>query len=219
MAKSDAPGPGEAQSTGDRRTAPRQAATVILLRGGARMLELLLVKRTERARFMAGVWVFPGGAVDAHDGQGDAAHRRAAVRELGEEAGIVLADPGALVRFSRWITPAGIAIRYDTHFFLALLPPGQEVVIDFEEIVDAGWFTPQGALDAHGRGELELVFPTISHLEQLREFAGADALMAHATDRAIATIRPRVVGCGETARVLLEGEPGDGDPARPTRRI
>jgi len=211
MAKSDAPGPGEAQSTGDRRTAPRQAATVILLRGGARMLELLLVKRTERARFMAGVWVFPGGAVDAHEGEGDAAHRRAGVRELREEAGIALADPHALVRFSRWITPAGIAIRYDTHFFLAVLPPDQVAVIDGEEIVDAGWFTPHGALDAHGRGEIELVFPTIAHLRQLGAFACADALIAHAAGRPVVTIQPRVVGSGETARVVLPGEPGYDD--------
>ena len=31
---------------------------------------------------MGGVWVFPGGAVDAGEGEGDAAHRVAAVREL-----------------------------------------------------------------------------------------------------------------------------------------
>ena len=45
-------------------TPARQAATVILLRGGARTLEVLLVKRTPAARFMGGAWVFPGGAVD-----------------------------------------------------------------------------------------------------------------------------------------------------------
>ena len=98
---------------------PRQAASVILLRGGADALELLLVKRTPKARFMGGVWVFPGGAVDAGEGEGDAAHRVAAVRELEEEAAIAVADPGALVKFSRWITPAEVVIRFDTHFFLA----------------------------------------------------------------------------------------------------
>ena len=44
---------------------------MILLRGGARTLEVLLVKRTPAARFMGGVWVFPGGAVDAGEGEGD----------------------------------------------------------------------------------------------------------------------------------------------------
>jgi 8-oxo-dGTP pyrophosphatase MutT (NUDIX family) len=71
-------------------TTPRQAASVILLRGGDRLLELLLVRRTPRARFMGGVWVFPGGAVDAAEGAGEQAHRAAAVRELHEEAAVAL---------------------------------------------------------------------------------------------------------------------------------
>src|SRR6478672_3631232 len=91
-------------NTGEE-TVPRQAASIILLRGGGDGLELLLVKRTPKARFMGGVWVFPGGAVDAGEGDGDAAHRAAAIRELAEEAQITLADTDALVKFSRWITP------------------------------------------------------------------------------------------------------------------
>ena len=66
---------------------------MILLRGGAHALEVLLVKRTPKARFMGGVWVFPGGAVDARRAPDDAAHRAAAVRELREEAAIELARP------------------------------------------------------------------------------------------------------------------------------
>src|SRR6476646_11152913 len=95
-------------------TPPRQAATVILLRGGDERLEVLLVRRTPHARFMGGVWVFPGGAVDAAEGDGDGAQRTAAIRELREEAAIELDDPGALVKFSRWITPAQVRIRFDT---------------------------------------------------------------------------------------------------------
>ena len=70
--KFDRPPPGEELNDSGEETVPRQAATVILLRGGADALELLLVKRTPHARFMGGVWVFPGGAVDAHEGEGDA---------------------------------------------------------------------------------------------------------------------------------------------------
>src|ERR1700742_4296509 len=91
----DRPPPGEELNTTGAETAPRQAATVIVLRGGGETLEVLLGKRTPQARFMGGVWVFPGGAVDAGEGEGDAAHRVAAVRELQEEAGIVVDDPGA----------------------------------------------------------------------------------------------------------------------------
>ena len=189
-------------------TAPRQAATVILLRGGGEALEVLLVRRTPKARFMGGVWVFPGGAVDAHEGDGDQAHRAAAIRELREEAAIELDDAAALVKFSRWITPAAVQIRFDTHFFLAPLPPGQEPRIDGEECVDLGWMRPAAALAAYRAGELPLVFPTIKHLEQLGEFASVDALLAHAADREVLPVEPRVVIEGEVARILLPGDPG-----------
>ena len=216
----DRPAPGEELNATGEATVPRQAATVILLRGGAGALEVLLCKRTEHARFMGGVWVFPGGAVDTQDtrrdwgvtpgtgGHGDAAHRRAALRELQEEAGITIEDPRALVKFSRWITPPEVTIRYDTHFFLATMPAGQEPAIDGQELMDFGWFSPRGALDAHARGEIALVFPTIKHLEQLEGFASADELLAHARGRDVRPVQPRVILTGEVARVVLPGEPG-----------
>jgi 8-oxo-dGTP pyrophosphatase MutT (NUDIX family) len=205
--ESERPGPGEAYNPGPA-TLPRQAASVILLRGGAEDLQVLLVKRTPHARFMGGVWVFPGGAVDAGEGDGDEAHRIAGVRELCEEAAIVLDDPAALVKFSRWITPAEVQIRFDTHFFLAELPAGQEPRVDGEECVDLGWFTPPAALEANGAGEIQLVFPTIKHLEQLRDFASVDSLMAYARGREVQPVQPRVLLEGEVARIVLPGEPG-----------
>jgi 8-oxo-dGTP pyrophosphatase MutT (NUDIX family) len=200
-------GPGEEYNAG-QATTPRQAATVILLRGGASQLEVLLVRRTPKARFMGGVWVFPGGAVDSGEGAGDEAHRAAAIRELREEAAIALDDPAALVKFSRWITPAQVKIRFDTHFFLAPVPDGQEARIDGEECVDLGWFSPQAALRAHRAGELPLVFPTIKHLEQLSGFRSAQALLEHARGLDVRPVEPKVVLEGEVARVLLPGEPG-----------
>jgi 8-oxo-dGTP pyrophosphatase MutT (NUDIX family) len=205
------PARGEEYNPG-KATSARQAATVILLRGGARTLEVLLVKRTPAARFMGGAWVFPGGAVDTGEGEGDSAHRAAAIRELREEAAIVLDDPDALVKFSRWITPAEVRTRFDTHFFLAPLPAGQEPLVDGEECVDLGWFTPAAALEAHRNEQILLVFPTIKHLEQLDAFSSADELLAYARGREVRPIQPRVVVEGEVARVLLPGEPGYDDP-------
>jgi 8-oxo-dGTP pyrophosphatase MutT (NUDIX family) len=199
--------PGEHYNPGPPTT-PRQAASVILLRGGAQLLEVLLVRRTPRARFMGGVWVFPGGAVDAGEGDGDGALRAAAVRELREEAAIALSGADELVAFSRWITPAQVQIRYDTHFFLAPLPRGQQPRVDGEEVVDLGWFAPQAALDAHEAGEIALVFPTIKHLEQMRGFGSVDALLRHAREREVQPVEPKVVLEGEVARVLLPGDAG-----------
>jgi 8-oxo-dGTP pyrophosphatase MutT (NUDIX family) len=203
----DRPAYGEELRDSDAETVPRQAATVILMRGGAEALEVLLVRRTPKARFMGGVWVFPGGAVDTTEGDGDDAHRIAAIRELQEEAAIALDDPGALVKFSRWITPPEVKIRFDTHFFLAPAPPDQEPQVDGDECVDFGWFAPSDALDAARRDEIALVFPTIKHLEQLAAFASAEEVLAYARGRDVHAVVPRVVKEGEVARIVLPGDP------------
>jgi 8-oxo-dGTP pyrophosphatase MutT (NUDIX family) len=152
--------------------------------------------------------VFPGGAVGDQDGDGDAGLRAAATRELREEAGIAISDPGGLVPFSRWITPAVVKIRYDTWFFLATVPDGAEPVVDGEEMVDARWYAPAAALQAARDGQILLVFPTIKNLEQLASFGSANQLLAQARVSTIQPVEPRVVGQGETARIVLPGEPG-----------
>ena len=207
----DSPPPGETLNESGEVVTPRQAAGVILLRGGADALEILLVKRTPKARFMGGVWVFPGGAVDATEAENDAPHRLAAVRELQEEAGIAVEDPAALVCFSRWITPEEVSIRFDTRFFLAPAPAGQQPVVDGTEVVDHGWFSPQAALDAHQREEIMLVFPTIKDLEKMTPHPSADALLEATRAGDVAPTLPKVLTDGGRARVVLPGEPGYDD--------
>jgi 8-oxo-dGTP pyrophosphatase MutT (NUDIX family) len=163
---------------------------------------VLLVRRNPAARFMGGAWVFPGGALDAGED-----HRAAGVREVAEEAGVALADPDELIELSRWITPAGAPVRYDTVFFLAPLPQGAAPRPDGAETVDHRLLAPRAALDAHARGELELVFPTVKHLEQLAGFASADELLAWAPGRAVAPVEPQVVRDGADVRIVLPGEP------------
>lgn len=198
----DRPAPGEELNLG-RATEPRQAATVIVLRGGPERLEVLLVRRNPSARFMGGAWVFPGGALD-----GSEDHRAAGVREVAEEAGVRLLDAAALIGFSRWITPPQVRIRFDTHFFLAALPDGADPRPDGGETVDVRWYAPRDALEAHTRGELQLVFPTIKTLEQLRAFTSCDELLAWADGREVVPVEPQVVREGEVARVVMPGEPG-----------
>jgi 8-oxo-dGTP pyrophosphatase MutT (NUDIX family) len=182
---------------------------VILLRRGGkhveRGLEVLLVQRNPEARFMPGVWVFPGGSVDADDGDGEAAHRAAAVRELAEEAGIEL-DVDELVAYSRWITPRVVPIRFDTRFYLALAPAHSPPEPDGSETVDAGWFGPQDALERHLAGELPLVFPTIKHLESLVGFANAAEALDAARRRHVKPVEPRVIGEGDEQRIVLPDE-------------
>jgi 8-oxo-dGTP pyrophosphatase MutT (NUDIX family) len=106
---------------------PRPAATVVVLRDGPAGPEVFMVRRHEGTAFMGGAHVFPGGRVDAADGDGDAAwcdgiahaaaqlpslppdeataYHVAAARELFEEAGVLLARgvDGAFVSLA---TPA-----------------------------------------------------------------------------------------------------------------
>jgi 8-oxo-dGTP pyrophosphatase MutT (NUDIX family) len=193
---------------------PRPAASLILLRRGGkhhdRGVEILLVRRSPEARFMPGVWVFPGGGVDAADRAGDdeAAHRAAAVRELHEEAGIDLGADAELLAWSRWITPEPVPVRFDTRFYVALAPAHSPPKPDGEETTDAAWVGPRNALERHRAGELELVFPTIKHLEALLPYSSSDDVLEAARDRVIEPILPRVVGEGDERRVVLPGEPG-----------
>jgi 8-oxo-dGTP pyrophosphatase MutT (NUDIX family) len=181
-----------------RPVTPRPAASVILVRGGAATLEVLLLQRAPTLRFMGGAWVFPGGSVDPGDHpegvEGpeavDLAHRAAAVREAAEEAGVALPGTQGLVPFSRWVTPADRPMRFDCRFFLAAAPEGQEARADGIEMVQARWMAPARAVAAGARGELRLPTPTRSQLAEMAAFASVEALLAWAAGRRVAAIEP-----------------------------
>jgi 8-oxo-dGTP pyrophosphatase MutT (NUDIX family) len=207
------PAPDEQLHDGEA-TLPRLAATVMVLRGGSAGLEVLLVRRTPRARFMAGAWVFPGGAVDPADGDGQAGLRAAAVRELSEEAGVRIGDACELVAFTNWVTPAKVRIRFDTWFYLAIMPAEQEVRVDGREIVEARWMAPAAAVAAADREEMMIVFPTRKHLERIAPFASAQELLSYAREQTIEPVQPRVIGSGEQAHLVLPGDSGYDDAGR-----
>jgi len=190
---------------------PRPAASIVLLRRGAkhsqRALEVLMLKRSEEARFMPGVWVFPGGSLDEADGADEAGLRACAVRELAEEAGIELAPEEELVPFTRWITPELIATRFDAWFFLALAPAHTPPEPDGVETTEARWFEPAAALAAQEAGELVLSFPTLTQLGWLAEFRTSDEAIAAYRERTLVPILPKVVDDGPEPRVVLPGDP------------
>lgn len=203
-------GPAEQPNFGEPAV-PRPAASIVLLRRGGkhgdRALEVLLLKRTESANFMPGVWVFPGGALDDVDGEGETGFRACALRELREEAGIELPEDEELVLFSRWITPEAISRRFDAWFFLALAPAHSPPQPDGVETTEARWFEPHIALKAQAAGDLALAFPTIKQLESLVAFATSEeAIDAHRGSE-VEPILPKVVGTLDEHRVVLPGDP------------
>jgi 8-oxo-dGTP pyrophosphatase MutT (NUDIX family) len=198
-------------------TDARPAAAVIVVRSGGRHgergLEVLLARRSAKSRFMPDVWVFPGGGVDAGDLEGapsddddELAHRRAAIRELGEEVGLELPLED-LVPWSRWITPEAAPVRFDTRFYVVRASGHARPAPDAAEITEVRWIAPAAALGAHREGAFKLVFPTIKHLESLEPYSGTDELLAAAAKRDVQPILPRVIGTEESWRVVLPGDP------------
>ncbi|HLF39933.1 MAG TPA: NUDIX hydrolase [Acidimicrobiia bacterium] len=137
----------------------RPAATVILVRdapvpGGAR-LEVLMLRRHADSAFAAGAWVFPGGRVDAGDGEAplpDEAYWVAAARECFEEAGILLARraDGAWLDTSGELDAARFGRhRRDVHagrLTLAQVLDAEGIVLDVSGLVYVSrWITPPGA--------------------------------------------------------------------------
>jgi 8-oxo-dGTP pyrophosphatase MutT (NUDIX family) len=196
------PHPSEEWNDG-AETPAREAASVIVLRDSADGPEVLLVQRTPRAHFMGGAWVFPGGAVDAGE-----TVEQTARRELYEESAIALPADATLTPFSRWITPAEVKTRFDTWFFVVEAPPESAPRVDGAECVDFRWIRPQQALDEFAEDRLQLVFPTIKHLEQLADFPSVAATIGAAAEREVAPVQPRIVVTNGQPSVLLPGEPG-----------
>lgn len=252
---------------------PVDAATVILVRRGEPVgspWQCFMVRRHVRSEFAADVFVFPGGKVDPDDRdpalapliEGHPAPfgantgewfalRVTAIRELFEEAGVLLAyrEAGGVLRlrgeeverfgeyrrrthggslsllelarmerlryaadrlhpFSRWITPVVSPRRYDTRFFVAEMPHGQEPLHDAVETTDSAWIAPAEALERSRRGDFPLVFATEKHLERMAQFPSIEHMIAETATADLQPIMPRVVQrAGQTA-FLLPGDEG-----------
>ncbi len=170
----------------------RPAATVLLLRTTASGLEVFVQTRASGMEFAPDVTVFPGGGIEPSDGDD---LRVTAARETHEECGVRV-PPGDLVPLSRWVTPPGRPRRYDTVFYLAALPAGQEAACITTEAVSAGWHRPQAVIDAWLEGRSKLMAPTFSQLFQLLPFDTVEDALGWAAEGADLT--PVAVAGGTT---------------------
>jgi 8-oxo-dGTP pyrophosphatase MutT (NUDIX family) len=119
---------------------PRPSATVLLIRDGDPW-ELLMVHRPGGADFAPGAYVFPGGSVHSEDASWPDPIRAAAVRELFEEVGILLARRGRRFARDADCTRVREALAGGAGFTEALrragLEPAFERLVLFER-----WVTP-----------------------------------------------------------------------------
>ncbi len=233
----------------------KPASTVMLVRDDEGPLEVFMLRRVSSMAFAPSMHVFPGGGVDRRDaedelpwagptveawaenlGTDESSARMlvaAAIREIFEETGVLLASPmtgeestphldpavamdlrarlvaheigfgevllehrlvlrSDLLRYrAHWITPDAEPRRFDTRFFVAAVPAGQEPDGETSEADLSEWVRPQGVLDAFADGDLMLLPPTIVCLEQLAEVSTVSAALAQ--DPAIAAVMPEFV--------------------------
>jgi ADP-ribose pyrophosphatase YjhB (NUDIX family) len=194
-------GNGGGENSDTTATVPFPAATLTLLRQGGNGLEVLLVRRNPKTTFGVDAgWGMPGGAVN---GGGGEPARRAAAARLAELTGIAL-SPDALVAYSRWITPSVplFPSGVDTRFYLARAPADSRPRPDRSQIVDAGWFEPQRALDGQ-YADLPLDYETTQHLKSLAGFATVTEAVESARGREVKSVELRVVGKGDQQRIVL----------------
>lgn len=172
--------------------APRTAASVVLCRDGAAGLETFLLHRHARMAFAASMAVFPGGGLDRVDQRAADPLRACAVRETYEETGVELAAAD-LVPWAHWITPEEQPIRYDTFFYLAVLPAEQAAGDLSTETERSSWTSPREALTAYESGELAMMPPTVSILIELGRARSTAEAVAAGDRRIIEPVLPVVV--------------------------
>ena len=193
---------------------PRGAATVLVVRDTAEGPSVFVQRRVPTMAFAPSMYVFPGGGVDDEDAAAELdpvaiealAHLMAldvatalplvaaAVREVEEECGLRL-SVADLVPRAHWVTPPFEKRRYDTWFFAAPLPQGQEALGTTSETDHDAWVLPRRLLAAYAEGRAVMLPPTVVALEQLAEFGSVADFLA---DRpSITRIEPVLVDLGD----------------------
>lgn len=189
------------------------SASLILLRDSSNGLEVLVARRNPELRMAGDFWVFPGGVLGKQDQvEGEeplSAFLRNARRETLEEVGLCIA-PDAVQHFAHWITPVELAMRFDTHFFVAKAPDNQQPVPDGSEIVDVRWLTPQVLVEGCDHGEFKLMFPTLMNARHLMGFDSVDQVLAEARKQQVKPLMPGLGFANGKPVALIPQEAGYG---------
>jgi 8-oxo-dGTP pyrophosphatase MutT (NUDIX family) len=104
-----------------------------------------------------------------------------------------------LIPFSHWVTPAVLAARFDTRFFVAEMPPRQAALADTIETSEGIWLRPAQALE----GDYHTVYATAQHLRRLAPFASVSDLLTFARGKSILKVQPEIVEVGPGLRAFI----------------
>ena len=119
-----------------------------------------------------------------------------------------------LAYLAHWITPKVEKRRYDTRFFIAQAPEGQEAIHDGSESVNSIWIKPEEALKQFEEGKLLMIMPTIKNLEDICGYNNTKELLEDKNSinpYDIATIEPKFFMKDGKYVGLLPGEEGYDD--------
>lgn len=98
---------------------------------------------------------------------------------------------GGTVPFGHWVTPATVAKRYDTHFFLAAAPAAFEPAVDGHEIVAAQWLEPREVIARSESGDRSILFSTLANLHLLAQARSVREALDAARTRPVVPAHPR----------------------------
>lgn len=167
------------------------AATVVLARPHKfepSRFEVVMLRRASTMQFAAHMAVFPGGKVDPVDYAHPDPFQACALREVKEEVAI---EVDQLIRWDHWITPEIEPMRYDVHFYLAIVPADTDGELRTSEAKEMLWLTPQEGLSRSLDGSLQMLRPTQVVLEELSEASSINHLQEIAAERQIFPRLPR----------------------------
>jgi hypothetical protein len=113
----------------------------------------------------------------------------------------------AIEPFGHWVTPEIEIRRYDTRFFLARMPEGQQATHDAGETVALEWWSPADAVERCRRGEIMLPPPTWTTLAQIGRCGSVDEAWAWARGRRIWRVEPHFTRGQDATVIRLPGDP------------
>ncbi|MBM4308108.1 MAG: hypothetical protein FJ107_07305 [Deltaproteobacteria bacterium] len=132
--------------------------------------------------------------------------RKTTICQTAKDANIFLALD-QLHYYAHWITPEARSERFDTRFFLARLPEGQEASFDQKETTAEVWLTPQEAFEENVKGKMALSPPALKIMEDLSRYKTIEEVFDSLRGKEMRTILPILTKISNEPTILLPWDP------------
>lgn len=133
-------------------------------------------------------------------------HEGAGFAELARDIDMKI-DSISLTPYARWITPKMESRRFDTRFYITVLPEGQSPSHDGTETTSATWLSPASAIKDMFAGRIKLAPPTVRTLQWLAQFTDTKTVIADALSRKPPLVRPELITGDDGWFLALPGDP------------